>query len=263
MRMRKTIFLVFLLIGVLLNGCVTLDLRQANHELADLYRAKSEAINSKQWEQEVTVNAALSALADEAATRGADKSLSEVNRISFYRIAATAAWQAGDVKVVAYANEGLSLCTPENYQKAPRDCGMLSVIPGFASVDELTERIEDIKRRASGGSNPPSEQEVVQLFNDLKSRIDSLIRNRNTIKQSSAHPKLIEEIDKQVGTTLCQHLLTARGLILQVAGGESAAHNKAQCDDYKLQVEMKRLGFSQQITPCLSPDGPLKPQGCQ
>ncbi len=100
-------------------------------------------------EQEVTVNAALSALADEAAARGANTSNSQVNRISFYRVAATAAWQAGDVKVVTYANEGFSLCDSENYQKAPRDCGMLSVIPGFASVDELTKRIEEIRSRAS------------------------------------------------------------------------------------------------------------------
>lgn len=263
MRIRKTIFLVFLGISVLLNSCVTLDLRQANRELTDLYRAKTEAINSKQWEQEVTVNAALSALADEAAAQGADKSISEVNRISFYRIAATAAWQACDAKVVVYANEGLSLCTPENYGKAPRDCGMLSVIPGFASVDELTKRMEDIQRRVRGGPNPPTEKEVVQLFDDLKSRIDSLLRNRNTIKQSSAHPKLMEEIDRQTGTILCSHLQTARGLIVRVAGDESAAHKKAQCDDHNLQVEMKKLGFSQQIAPCLPPGDPLKPQGCQ
>ena len=263
MRIRKAILFVFLGASVLLNSCVTLDLRQANRELTELYRAKIEAINGKQWQQEATVNEALSALAKEAAAQGADSSISEVNRISFYRIAATAAWQAGDVKVVAYANEGLSLCTPENYGKAPRDCGMLSVTPGFASVDELTKRIEDLQRRASGGPNPPTEKEVVQLFDDLESRIDSLLRNRNTIKQSSAHPKLMEEIDRQTSTILCQHLHSARGLILQVAGGESAAYRKAKCDDYKFKVEMKKFGFSQQIADCLPAGDPIKPQGCQ
>jgi hypothetical protein len=263
MRILKAILFVLLGVIVLLNGCITLDLRQANRELTELYRAKSEAINSKQWEQEVTVNAALSALADEAAAQGADKSISEINRISFYRIAATAAWQAGDAKVVAYAAEGFSLCTPENFSKAPRDCGMLSVIPDLASVDELTKRIEDAQRRAGGGTNLPTEQEVVQLFDDIKSRIDSLLAKRGPIKKSSAHPQLIEGIDKRTGTILCSHLPTARGLILQVAGGESAAHKKAQCDDYKLQVEMKKSGFTQQIAPCLPAGDPIKPQGCQ
>lgn len=263
MRIRKAISLPLFAISVFLGGCVALDLRQANYELADLYRAKSEAIDSGHWEQEVTVNAALSALADEAAARGANTSNSQVDRISFYRVAATAAWQAGDVKVVTYANEGISLCDSENYQKAPRDCGMLSVIPGFASVDELTKRIEEIRRRASGGSNPPTEQEVGQLFDDIKSRTDSLLRNRNTIRQSSAHPKLAEEIDRQTGTILCIHLLNARGLIVQIAGDGSAMHRKAQCDEYKLQAEMKKMGFSQSIAPCLSPGAPTRPEGCQ
>jgi len=263
MRMRKIIFLVFLGISVLLNGCVTLSLRQANHELADLYRAKSEAIKSEQWEQEVTVNAALLALADEAATQGADKSISEVNRISFYRIAATAAWQAGDAKVVMYAADGFSLCTPENYQTVPRDCGMLSVIPDFASVDELTKRIEDIQRRVSGAPNPPTEQEVVQLFDDIKSRIDSLLAKRDPIKKSSAHPELIQGIDKRTGKILCSHLRTVGVLIARVAGDESAAYRKAKCDDYKFKVEMKKLGFSQQIADCLPAGDPIKPQGCQ
>ena len=263
MRIRKTTSFLLFAISVLLSGCATLDLRQANHELADLYRAKSEVINSGHWEQEVTVNAALSALADEAAAQGAEPSNSQANRISFYRIAATAAWQAGDVKVVTYANEGFSLCSSENYQKAPRDCGMLSVIPGFASVDELTKRIEDIRRRASGGPSPPTEKEVGQLFGDIKSRIDSLLKNRNTIRQSSAHPKLVEEIDKQTGAILCIHLLNASGLIVQVAGDESTMHKKAQCDEYKLQVEMKKMGFSQSIAPCLPPGTPARPEGCQ
>jgi hypothetical protein len=263
MGMRKTISLALFAISVFLGGCAALDLRQANHELADLYRAKSEALNSGHWEQEVTVNAALSALADAAAAQGADTSSSQVNRISFYRIAATAAWQAGDPKVVAYANEGFSLCTPENYPKAPRDCGMLSVIPGFASVDELTKRMEGIRRRGSGGPNPPAEQEVVQLFEDIRSRIDSLLRNRNTIRQSSAHPRLAEEIDKQAGTILCIHLLNAGGLIVQIAGDGSAMHRKAQCDEYKLEVEMKKMGFSQSVAPCLPSGAPTRPEGCE
>ena len=119
MRFSKAILPVMMGVIIFLNACVALSLREANHELADLYRAKSEAVNSRQWEQEMTVNAALSTLADEAAAQGADRSNSAINRISFYRIAATAAWQAGDVNVVAYAADGYSLCTPENYGKAP------------------------------------------------------------------------------------------------------------------------------------------------
>jgi hypothetical protein len=263
--MRKEnagLILLVIGIGLLLAGCATLDLRQANHDLASLCSAKMEAVNNHQAEQEVTVNAALSSLADEAAAQGSSTTNAEVNRIAFYRIAATAAWQAGDAKVVAYAQHGYSLCTGENRRKVPRDCGMLSVIPDFASIDELTQKLDDVTRRASGAGQPGIEKEVVRLADDLTSRIESLLRNRVAIEQSSAHPKLVEAVDRRIGTVLCTHLLMARGLILQVLGDESAAHKKAQCDDYRLQGDMKRLGFSQQIAPCLPLKDPVKPEAC-
>lgn len=264
MSIPKTKLFIFIGVIVLLNGCVALNLREANHELANLYVAKSEAINNKQWEQEVTVNAALAALAEEAAAQGADKSLSTLNRISFYRIASTAAWQAGEADVVAYATEGFSLCSQENYAKVPRDCGMLSVIPDFASVDDLTKRLDDAQQRlASSGPNSPTEEEIVQLSNDIRDRIHSLLTKREPIQKSSAHPRLREGIDERTGTILCSHLHTADGLIIQVVGVESAAHRNAQCDDYKLQMKMKNLGFSQQIAPCLPPGDPQKPRSCQ
>ncbi len=259
----KTRLYVVLLLSLFLTGCTALDLRQANHDLADLYQAKSEAINSERWEQELSVNAALSALAHDAAAQGAAKGNAQLNRIAFYRVAATAAWQAGDPKVVQYATEGFVLCTADNYPKAPRDCGMLSVIPGFASVDELTKKINDLKKRARGSNNPPTEQEIVQLYDDVQSRIGSLLKNRGTIQQSSAHPKLIQEIDRQIGAILCHHLQNVSGLIVQVAGMASPAHKKAQCKSFKLQLQLKQLGFTQQIAPCLPPGAPTDPGGCQ
>jgi hypothetical protein len=140
---------------------------------------------------------------------------------------------------------------------------MLSIIPGLASVDELTKKINDIRRRADGGPNPPVESEVRQLFDDIKSRIDSLLENRNTIRQSSAHPKLVEEIDKQTGTILCTHLVNALGLIVEIARPGSAAHRDAQCGEYHLQKKMKELKFSRQIAPCLPPGEPRKPDHCK
>ena len=64
---------------IFLTGCAALDLREANHELADLYRLKIEALNSNQWVQEVTVNEALSVLADRAAEECNDRTNSSIN----------------------------------------------------------------------------------------------------------------------------------------------------------------------------------------
>lgn len=263
MRKIRTILPVILLLSIFLAGCTTFDLRQANHDLADLYQAKREALLTGQWEQEISANAALSALAHEAAAQGAAERQSQLNRIAFYRIAATAAWQAGDPKVVQYATEGLSLCTPDAYPKVPRDCGMLSVIPGFASVDELTQKIDDLQKRDANDTQPPTVQEVSQLYDDIKSRIDSLLKNRDTIRRSRVHPKLIREIDKQIGTILCLHLHNVRGLIVDVAGVASPELKRAQCEDFNLQVQLKQLGFSQQTAPCLAQGAPVDPGGCR
>jgi hypothetical protein len=100
------------------------------------------------------------------------------------------------------------------------------------------------------------------LFDDIKSRIYSLLEKRDPVKKSSADPKLIEGIDKRTGTILCLHLNAALGLIVEVTGDGSAAHKKAQCDVYKLQLNMKQSGFSQQIAPCLPLGEPIKPEGC-
>jgi hypothetical protein len=264
MKMKKALFLYIFLSGIILSGCVTLDLRQANHELANLYRVKSEAVNSKNWEQEVTANGALSVLADQAAKECSDKTISQINRISFCRIAATAAWQAGSANVVNYADAGMSLCDKnDNFSKVPRDCGMLLVIPNLASADELTERYNELNERITEGSNPPTNEEVAELFKDTKSRIDSLLNNRNTIIQSNAHPKLIESLDKYIGTLLCRNLQDTLGLIVQYEAVGSDAHKKAQCDDYKLKVRLKKLQFSQPFAPCLPSGVPRKPSGCQ
>jgi hypothetical protein len=263
MKIKKVLFLYICLSGIVLSGCITLDLREANHELVNLYRAKIEAINRGNAEQEVTINGALSVLADQADEKCDDVTTSQTNRIPFCRIAATAAWQAGNANVVKYANDGTSLCNDENYSKVPRDCGMLLIIPDFASVDELTRRYNEINGRVTADSNPPTKEEVVKLYGDIKSRIDSLLRKRNTIKQNSAYPKLLESLDRHTGTIFCRHLHDTLGLIVQYAGVGSAAHKEAQCDEYNLNVRLKKLGFSQQIAPCLPAGVPTKPSGCR
>jgi hypothetical protein len=263
MKITKVLFLYICLSGMVVCSCATLDLREANHELVNLYRAKIEAINSSNAEQEVTINGALSILAEQAAEKCEDQTMPRINRIPFCRIAATAAWQAGHENVVTYANNGISLCHEENYSKAPRDCGMLLIIPDLASVDELIRRYNELNGRITHESNPPTKEEVVKLYADIKSRIHSLLTKRDTIKQSCTHPKLLESLDRHMGTIFCRHFHETLGLIVQYAGVGSDAHKDAQCHEYKLKVRLKKLGFSQQMAPCLPAGAPTKPSGCQ
>ena len=83
----------------------------------------------------------------------------------------------------------------------------------------------------------------------------------NGFAQTRTEKDLLGE--KEIPADAYYGVQTARALVVRVAGDESTAHKKARCDDYKLQVEMKKLGFSQQIAPCLPAGDPIKPQGCQ
>jgi hypothetical protein len=264
MKIRKSVCLLICLWVVVFSGCVTLDIREANHELADLYSAKAEAIKNDDAAQEATINDALAILARQAAEKSGDATLSTVNRISFSRTAATAAWQAGSNKVIQYSEVGQSLCNQDNnYGQAPRDCGMLLVVPDLAAMDELTARYNVINKRVEDGSNPPTQEEIEKLFYDIASRIDSLLKKRDTLKASSADPKLLEGLDQKTGKIFCRQLQETFGLIVQFAGTGSTAYRKAQCENYKLKVRLKKIGFSQKIAPCLPPGVPAVPEDCQ
>ncbi|MHC4104792.1 MAG: hypothetical protein ACYSR9_07630 [Planctomycetota bacterium] len=245
---------------VILTACTALKLRDANHELADLYLAKNEAIAKNLWQGEVTANAALEFLARDAAEQAAKEDDPE-NKISFYRIAATAAWQASSTAVIEYAVRGSELCDKGHYERAPRDCGMLLIIPYMASVDELTNKYNDIQQRFNQGENPGVE-EVTRLFNDLQKRLNHILKSRSAIAASSAHPKLLEEIDRRSGQILCKHIGGARAFIVRVAGTESQAFKGAMCDTFNIEVKLMELGFTNQTAACLPPDKPVKPEGC-
>lgn len=262
MRINKAISFGCIVFVLLISGCTALELREANQDLTDLYRAKTEAVRTSQWQQEISADAGLSALAKEAAAEGAKSSNSDLNRIAYYRIAATAAWQAEDPDVLAYADSGMALCTTENSPKVPRDCAMLSVIPGFASVDELTKKIDDINKRINAPNKPSTEQEVADVLTNISWRVEALLRNRDKIKQSNTNPKLIAEIDRQLGDILCLHYNSLRGLAIEIAGNQSAVFKNAQCEEYKMMLKFRELGFSPQIAPCLPPDRIVDTGGC-
>ena len=262
MQIRKIISFGCIVFALLISGCASLQLREANQDLTELYRAKTEAVNSGRWQQEISVDAALSALAKEAAAEGAKSRNPELNRISYYRIAATAAWQAEDPEVLIYADNGMALCTTENSRKVPRDCAMLSVIPGFASVDELTKKINDINRRINATANPSTEQEVADVLSSISQRVGALLRNREKIKQSDTDPKLIAEIDRQLGDILCLHFNSLRGQAIEIAGNRSTVFKNAQCEEYKVMLEFRDLGISPRIAPCLPPGEIADPGGC-
>ena len=140
---------------------------------------------------------------------------------------------------------------------------MLAVIPNLASADELTTRLDALKTRTADNTNPPGTDEIVDLFDSIQSRIDSLLENRKTIRESSAHPKLLENLDKYIGILFCRNLHDTMGLIAQYSGVGTREHQSAQCKDYQMKVKLKEINFSRESAPCLPPGDPVKPAGCR
>ncbi|MDX2448386.1 MAG: hypothetical protein QNK29_14440 [Desulfobacterales bacterium] len=264
MKIKKILSPLICFCICVLTGCVTLDIREANHELVNLYTAKVQAIKIEDTAQEVTINGALDILAKKAAEKCADPNLSVFNRISFGRVATTAAWQAGSKEVVTYAEMGNLLCAKgNNYDQAPRDCGMLLIIPDFAAADELTSRYNAFFQQIDPSIGHPPKQEIAKLYSDIASRLESLLKSRAKIKASAAHPNLLETLDKNIGNLFCRNLQESFGLLIRVAKQDSTEVCRADEANYHFKIKMKTLSFSQKLAPCLPPGEPKKPEKCE
>jgi hypothetical protein len=139
--MRPNIRNTQLLMGVaLLSACATpihppstLEVGSADDRLAQLGAQKSAATNPAELQ---TTLAQLRGLGTEAAA-AARIAGAPGDRIALYRVAATAAWQAGDPQVVEFARAGDAACA-DHWQELPRDCSLLRFIPDLAATDETT-----------------------------------------------------------------------------------------------------------------------------
>jgi len=114
--------LTIIVLALSLSGCTAFQLRDANQQLTSYYYAKQQATQSGDYLMKESVKSSLGSLATDAAEQ-AQKEKNVLNQIAFYRVASTAAWQAGNPNVVSYADAGKKLCTDENFNRAPRDCG--------------------------------------------------------------------------------------------------------------------------------------------
>ena len=265
----KTFFLyVSLLCTIVAAGCVAHDLSSANSQLAGLYSNKREAQND--WQQQVAVKSAFSALATKAYEACQDTSVSQENRISFCRVAATAAWQAGESKALEYATAGDSLCDQNgNLDKVPRDCVMLKAIPSLAAIDDTTRKYNALKARNSP-SGPPTVEDYVKLFNDLDGRAHSLLNTRKKAAATAVDQELINAFDGTIGKIVCKHMANIMGDISGFASTDPGERevlekhrNDAKCKIYKQKKGMKEGSISKQNAPCLPAEDLSKPEGCQ
>ena len=210
-----------LTVAVVLSACAAGDIRDANDRLTDYYTAKMQAEASDDWRMLETSMASLSQLANEAASQAADEA-KVLNKVSLYRIAATAAWQGNSAEVVDYGRAGQALCTDEVYAQVPRDCGMLMVIPTLAGVNAATGRLNRLQLeldQAAGNGTAEQGAEAEDIKNIYFESIDRLLNARSRIERSDAHPAFKAGVDDNIVRIQCRLLDgPARGVIVLTSG---------------------------------------------
>lgn len=207
--MNRSITVAILLAGSSLAACTAFELRDANSQLTELYAAAASG-------DAIASSNARSGLATLAADAGAAAARASVpaNQISFYRVAATAAWQARDFEgASAYADAAAELCRA-NAAAVPRDCAMLGIIPSLAAVDELTLRLD----------TRPDRSTLLDIFRLYGSRADELIAERAEIARGPVDPELVSEIDRRIGQVLCENMNQA------ILGGLAGDVSAQQCE---------------------------------
>jgi hypothetical protein len=265
MKPNTVLRLVLILVCVGLTACTAFELRDANDQLTTYYYAKKQAENNKDWQMLEGTIASLSKLAKDAASQAEKEKGNVSNQIAFYRIATTAAWQAGDTNILAYADKGKDLCSEENFKLAPRDCNMLILFPLFASVDEITKEFESLQKKVT---EEPADQRKVhapaaeKIFSDYEAALSTILKQRPKVVSSDAHPDFLNALDRRTGDLLCTLIgMNSVGLITTAKGDA----NKAVCDVYKLKVQAFDGGLRSSDASCLpeSKDQFREPQGCQ
>ncbi len=217
MMARRIVLLVALISAVLgLAGCTALQLRDANSQLTTYYYAKQEAVKNGDFEMIASAFSSLSTLAAGAAEQ-AKKEKNVMNQISFYRIAATAAWQAEDKRALEYGTDGQKLCNEgENFQNTPRDCGMLAVIPTLASIDETTKRLDALKEKTEPfdyEASSPDAAEAEAIFSNYVEALNRLVKTRPNLHDKGAHPDFLKAVDTNLVKLVCENMVTANGLV--------------------------------------------------
>lgn len=178
---------------VSLVGCQTaMQLHEANEQLTSYYFAKSQAAGDPAMAE--TATASLRDLGKTTAERARTEP-DPLNKISFYRIAATAAWQAGDPDVIAYSTAGSDVCK-EKWSEAPRDCGMLLFIDDLAAVDETTAKFNALKAAV------PTADGAIELLELYEESANSMIDNREQMADS-VPATLLAEYDKRLDDVIC------------------------------------------------------------
>jgi hypothetical protein len=230
---NKIKFILILPAILLLTSCNALKISEANQALSNHYFAKERA--QEKYESDKTkvgnlaimesMSLALQDLAIETKLR-ADEESDVKNRIAFYRISATAAWQSGTLKASDYSSEGHKLCQSEkDIDEMNVHCGMLAFIPLFSSVDKNTDKVHSLEMRIKAARQArdteafkPLQIEAQAIFDEYKRALSAGIITKKSIANYQLSEGFIAQVDASLRDIACDKLSQANALLSQANG---------------------------------------------
>ena len=168
-------------------------------DLVALYREKLAAPVDAQSAS----NSKLADLATRSASQG-DAAVSDPpSAVSFYRIAATAAWAAGpphDSRVPDLKDRGAAACgrLAKGDASQPRDCAVLKISPNLALLEVTADDVQ--KLRDAGSVPPASFDNAVRLSEIVSSQIVQIMGSRPA---GSTHAPLDNYLQPNLRNSYC------------------------------------------------------------
>lgn len=212
--MKKINYLLIVVTLLFLSSCSSLQINQANQALSNHFNAKANAIANDNFMLAASMRAALQDLARETKL-AAEKESDVLNKIAFYQISATAAWQSNTLLVSEYAKDGQALCDQaNNAEQMPVHCSMLLFTPIFSINDTHQLRTKDLEAKIESARSMDDKSIMENLEIEAQAMVDGLLTAVKAAavarKKISSYQKLsddaIEQIDKNLHTLACENL---------------------------------------------------------
>lgn len=221
--MKTRLALAIVAIAVLAAGCTTVETASAIRTLDDRMREilVQQASQDDDLVRVVTSDQALADLAKQAVDQ-ATGAKEDLERITFYRIAAVAYWKAGPAgedKIAAVVADGVRLCKSV-VRQPPRDCVAIALALPAAQIESEKRKLDELEAAALQG--PLGEDQLKQsvLVTDrMFAATSRLLQMRPPGTDIAVPADLREYVDRQVLLAYCNAGRARAFAVEKSAGG--------------------------------------------
>lgn len=232
--MRPKLIVLIVSFSLVITGCVNGLPVKTGFKLDELNKRLEFLLD----QPPASAQTGLAALATEAGAE-AKQSSDPKDRVAFYRVAAVAAWQAGNAgesQVLPLSDAGAASCDalPDKDHSAPRDCSLIRLAAPLAVQDKLAHEVTGYQQKvAVGGKLPPADLAPLTLiYDDLESQFAKVATIRNNLASLAVPEEFKDFADRQWLKIYC-NAVGAWVLTGQVEG--------ASLDSYTAMARRKKV----------------------